>query len=256
MRVEQFEGRELLLSAFRFGRLDHIDSGLIVGMKVHELFEATLPWGSNDARSWTTALAEKTGERAEDVQLRYLLGTAFTTLASPTFLFAVYDVAWRFLVKGQRTGTLPAPSIEGVSLWLDARVDPAPWGMEYALTALAKVRGVVIEATPHWGPDSGGVALFVSEWQVLPGLALGGGADVWVQPEIDFTPPKLGPLGGAAPEAGPRLGVRGYVQARFEAGGLFMGVRLGGKTAGLSGLAPIAAGAEGTALGGVILDPP
>ncbi len=266
IRVENFQARAILRSAVRSRRLDHIDSGLLTGIKIHEVFEASLPWESNDVREWTTILAEKTGGSAEALQTRYLIGSVVTTFTNPTLLYAAYDVGWRFLVEGERTGPLPAPTIDGVSLWFDTHVSPVPWGMEYELTALARVHGVVLEATPRVGHGPGGgsagFAADVSEWRVLPGLVLAGGVDVWVQPEIDFDRVRLGGLGLGVLSSGPpardrgRPGVRAYGETRFEHEGLFFGVRFGGKTRGLSGLASIQAETEATGLVGVILGPP
>jgi hypothetical protein len=156
--VEHNVARASLRASFASGTLNHIDSGLLVGEPIHEVVEAAVPWPANDVDNWTSLQGTRYRRAAKTLQREYLLATAVTNLVNPTFLYSCYDLFWRFLVLGRRTGPMPSLGAGSTALWANAHVNPMPWGFEVELDLLARRQGIVLEVVPHWGAGPGGCA--------------------------------------------------------------------------------------------------
>jgi hypothetical protein len=260
--VEGYAAHAVLVSSFEADTMNHIDSGLLFGEPIHEVFEAILPWSNNDVRRWTTLEASRYRLAPRTLQRQYLVASAITSFANPTFLYSAYDLFWRFLVRGERTGSMPSLRAGEVALWAHPRVTPLPWGLEYRLDLLARWRGRVLDVAPHWGHGPGGrsagIDVDLLGLRVLPDLVIGGGVSAWVQPELDLHEPTLGPIGvlGRPHSQAAEPGARFHAEVRWEHEGWFLGLRIGAKTNGLSGLQPVAACAESVALAGLLLGRP
>lgn len=266
--AEGYEAHAALLSSFQADTLNHIDSGLLVGEPIHEIFEATLPWSNNDVRQWTNLEATRYRASPQAIQQQYLVAVSIANLANPTFLYSFYDLFWRFLVLGERTGSMPSLRVGQVALWANTRITPRPWGLEYELDLLGRWKGNVLEIAPHWGQGVGGrsagIDVNVMGIRVLPSLVLAGGVSAWVQPELTLISNGVA-LGGLAQPGQGTLGHRGqlaepgarfHAEVRWEQPGFFLGFRVGAKTSGLNGLAPVAPSAESVALVGLLLGRP
>ena len=252
--VEAYEAHRSRVSSFEANTLNHIDSGLLVGVPIHEIFEATLPWSNNDVRTWTTMQATQYGASAQTLQRRYLVAASISTLLDPVFLYSCYDLFWRFLVLGKRTGSMPSLQVGHAAVVAGTHVSPVPWGLEYKLDVLGRwPRGSVFEIAPRWGQGPGGtsagVELDATGLRILPDLVVDGGMDLWIQPELSTQAPR-----GSRPSN--KFGARAHADVRWEHPGWFLGFRVGAKTTGLSGLQPIAPVAETVAYVGLLLDRP
>lgn len=260
--VEGHERHEVIVSSFEANTLNHVDSGLLVGEPIHELIEATMPFGGiNDVQAWTGLIAVRHGVSPRSIRRDYLVATAVSGLVNPTFLYGVYDVFWRFLVEGKRTGPMPSIEIGGAALWADTHVSPTPWGLQYELSLLGRWKDQALEIAPHWGKGPGGsfvgIDVQVLEAHVTSHLSVGGGICLWLQPELELSlPVGLGVLSRSPADPPMRPGGGGHVLMRWEEETWFVGVRGDAKTAGLHDLSPIADGGELTALVGLRLDPP
>jgi len=136
-----------------------------------------LPWHSNDARTWTTLQGARYGESPQTIQRRYLISTAVMNLLDPTFIYSCYDLFYRFLVHGERTGAMPSIHVGPMALWAGTHVDPMPWGLEYNLHLLGRFQsGNVLEIAPRAGTGAGGwsagIAVDVLHIHVLPELVV------------------------------------------------------------------------------------
>jgi hypothetical protein len=255
--VEGYEAHAAMVAAFSANTLNRIDSGLLVGIPIHEVFEATLPWATNDVSLWSSLQASRYGVSARSIQRRYLAATIVSTLLNPTFLYSCYSGFWRFLALGERTGSLPSLTVGPTALWADPHVSPVPWGLEYELAVLARwPSGRVLELAPRLGLGPGGTSAGVRVdaigVRVATQLVAAAGVDLWVQPELAVDPVPL----FAATRASTAFGARLHAEVRWDQPGWFVGLRLGGKTRGESGLEPIAPTAEGVAFVGLLLGRP
>ncbi|CAN5922717.1 hypothetical protein BH11GEM2_BH11GEM2_36930 [soil metagenome] len=257
--VEGYEAHAALVSSVEADTLNHIDSGLIVGVSIHEIFEATLPWSSNDVRTWTSMQARRYLTSARPIQREYLVATSIAALVNPTILYSFYDLFWRFLVLGKRTGPMPSVHVGTAALWATDHVSPVPWGLEYELGVLGRwPGGTVLEVSPRWGHGLAGRSLGIKLDMMglrvvpdLPNLVAAAGIDLWFQPELDI---EATTIFGSSPSNTP--GARGHAEVRWEQPGWFVGLRLGAKTKGLSGLQPIASSAETVVYVGLLLGRP
>ncbi len=256
IRVEEYEAHASLLASFEADTFNRIDSGLIVGESIHEVVEATVPFSNSDVRTWTTVQAERNRASTATLRRQYLLSATLTNLLAPSFLYGVYDMVWRYLVLGQRTGPMPSLRVGPVAFWANTHVSPLPWGLDYELDLLARWKGVVFEAQPHFSHGVGGhseaIDLNVSGIRVARSLVFGGGVSLWVQPGVNVISNGV-TLSSANVE---QPGLRVHADVRWEHSFWFLGFRIGAKTNGLSGLDPIAPSIEAIALAGVLLERP
>ncbi|MEO6772062.1 MAG: hypothetical protein ABI467_03460 [Kofleriaceae bacterium] len=256
--VEAHEARYALHTAFESGRLDHLDSGLMFGIPIHEIIEATVPFAQSDVRHWTTLQADHFGGvSAESIQHRYLALVAITSLVNPTFLYSAYDLLWRFLVEGKRTGALPTIRVGPAELWASTHVSPTPWGLELELDVLTKWPDCIVGIAPHAGTgpggSSGGIALAISNVHVSPIVVIAAGLDAWLQPDLAVAAPILF---GTGPRAPTHLGASTFAEVRWDHPGWFVGLRASTKTKVLVDLQPIAASGDVIAFTGLLLGRP
>jgi hypothetical protein len=253
--VEGYEARQLVRSAFAADTQDRFAAGLLVGIPLHEIAEATEPFRTNDVSDWVAVQARRSGVSQRTLQRRYLYSTIAATALDPTFLYSAYASFWRFVGNGVRSGALPGLAIGSLTTWAKPHVTPVPWGLEYELTLLGRWSGYVFEATPRLGisPDvaasSGGLALAASRIPIGPHWFAAGGVDLWAQPTLTLT---SGPIlfGDSAPT---KLGARVHLDLRWEPAAWFVGGLVSAKTEGLDELEPISRGVEGWAFVGVRL---
>jgi hypothetical protein len=255
--VEAYEARQLLRSALAADALYRFDAGLLFGIPLHEIVEATEPFRSNDVSDWVAVQARLFGASTRTIQHRYLYSTITATLLDPTFLYSSYVSLWRFVGEGQRSGALPGLAIGPVTTWARPHVTPVPWGLEYELMLLGRWSGRLFEVTPRLGMSpqvdavSAGLAIAASRIHLFAHWVAAGGVDVWAQPRLKLTTGFIPP--GAQPPAPAKLGARLHIDVRREQRDWFVGGLVSAKTEGLSELDPIARGVEGWVFVGVRL---
>ncbi len=268
--VEGYEVHQVIVASFEANTLNHVDSGLIVGETIHEVFEASEPFKSgNDVRTWTQEMGFRHHASASALQKQYFVGTVISEMANPTFLYSAYDVFWRFVVRGKRTGPMPSIHVGDAAFWANTHVTPTPWGIQFDLTLLGRLRDQAVELAPHWGHGPGGtfaaLDLHLTNAHVVSRLSIGGGLDFWLQPELSVVSQgvKVGEPGGGLGPLRPhphdptaRPGGGGHVIVRWDEPRWYFGLRVDAKSAGLHGLSSIAPGADWTALVGLRLDRP
>ena len=246
--VEAYEARQLLRAAVAADASTRFETGMLVGIRIHEIVEATLPFGNNDVRHWTTVQARLSGVSAQRIQRRYLYSTIVAALLDPTFAYSGYDSFYRFLVEGHRGGALPR-----LPVIARPHVTPVPWGLEYELLALARWSTAQVELGPRLGiaPDasvaSGGLAFaatapIAARW--VGSVAL----DAWLQPALTLSGPVVL---GAPPPHDRKPGAKAFVDLAWHPGAWFVGARFIVKSDGLSELSRYAAGVDGFVYVGV-----
>jgi hypothetical protein len=256
IRVETYEARQLMRSAFADGATTRFDTGMLVGIPIHEIVEATLPFGANDVRAWATLQAQRSAVPMRTIQRRYLYSSIFATLVDPVFVYSCYDSFWRFIALGHRGGALPSVELGGVDVLARPHVDPVPWGLEYELVVLGRSDGAMFEIGPRIGIDpaaswaSAGLALAVRGLRLTPSWHVGGALDVWIQPHLTLTGPVI--FGAPTPND-LRGGARLSLDVAWHRPDWFVGGRVVAKTDGLSDLYVYDAGLEAFALVGVKL---
>ena len=252
--VEAYEARQLLRSAFAADASTRFDTGLVVGIRLHEIFEATLPFGNNDVRHWTAVQARVAGVAVPTIQRRYLYSTIVAALLDPSFAYSAYDSFWRFLVHGHRGGALPSLAVGPLQLLVRPQVTPVPWGLEYELLAVARWSDAQLEAGPHLGIDpaarvaTGGLAI-AARLPIAAHWLGAAGVDAWVQPALTLAGPVV--LGAPPPPPERKPGAKAFVDVAWRPALWFVGARLIVKTDGLSELSRYAAGVEGFVYAGI-----
>lgn len=264
LALEGFQRQQVLRSAFASGRWAHGDAMDYFAWSLHLAGYGALQGG--DVTNWTQAMADRAGVSQADLQRRFLISAALTELLDPVFLYSVYAVFDRFLVFGERSVGSPAIQLGPVALGISTHLEPTPWGCEYRLDVFARTALGVAELSPRVGTGPGGssagLAIAVQRVAIAEHLRLGADADLWVQPQLNvfsegvvFGTPAVDPSGEPTlpPASATVIGVAAHVELTFEQEHWFAGVRAGAKTAGLSGIEPIAPALESVALLGIRL---
>jgi hypothetical protein len=259
--------RELTLhTAFEAGVWGHGDAMNSFAWALHLAGYGALK--SGDVANWTQTMAERSSLQQPGLQQSYLISAALMEFLDPVFLYSVYAIFARFLFHGERSGPLPALQLQGVALAFSTHLDPVPWGVEYRLDLLARTGTALFFLAPRLGVGPGGssagVTLGLRGLRLDDRVRLGAELDCWTQPALSVVsegvalgPPPVGPPGApASPPPAGRVGASGRVELVFQHGPWLAGFRLGAKTAGLSGVDPIAPALETVVLLGVRLEPP
>ncbi|TMQ14066.1 MAG: hypothetical protein E6J91_16585 [Deltaproteobacteria bacterium] len=185
-------------------------------------------------------------------------------LLDPFFLYSVYAIFDRFLVFGERSVPVPAICFQGIPLGVSTHLDPVPWGVEYRLDLLARTALGTVVLAPRVGAGPGGssagLVLGIQGLRLDERVRLGADLDLWLQPELSVLSegvvlgrPPLDPPG--PPSRAPRkVGAGVHLELTFQQDHWLVGFRAGAKTAGLSGIDPVAPALESTIVLGLRLD--
>ena len=271
IQVESYQLHECVVSSFEADTLNRIDAGLMVGEPIHEIVEATLPFKTiGDVRNWSALEATRYHVPASSIRGEYLAGTVITGLSNPTFLYGLYASFWKFIVRGERTGPLPALHAGPFAFLATTHASPTPWGIEYGMSILGRLHGDVLEVAPHFGQGPGGRFMALDadlvSLHLTPHVSVGAGLNVWRQPQLSVTssgsvvgaPTLSGALGAYSKNREPSSenGVGGHALVRWERGVWSVGLRADAKSTGLYDLSPIASDFEVSALIGLRLGRP
>jgi hypothetical protein len=265
LALESFQRGQVIRSAFSSGTWSHGDAMYYFAWSLHLAGYGALSGG--DATNWTQVMAEQYGLQQPDVQRSYLIAAALMELLDPLFLYSVYTIFGRFLIFGERGGPVPSLQLAGLSLGLSTHLDPVPWGVEYQVDVLARTDLATLVLAPRFGTGPGGksagLALGFHGFPLEERLRLSAEVDLWIQPELNVLSegvvlglPPPGPPGTPEPAPAPRpqVGIGGRVEVTYQQGHWLAGVRAGAKTAGLSGIDPIAPALESVVVVGLRLD--
>ncbi len=256
--IEAYEARQLARSAVTANASSHFDTGMLFGIPIHEIFEATLPFGDNDVRHWAELQALLGGVPMRAVQRRYLYSTIVATLLDPTFVYSGYDALWRFVVEGHRSGALPTLSLGSTRLTARPHVSPVPWGLEYELLVLGRSPAFGFEVHPRLGIDprdrvaSAGVGVAASRIPIGSRWRAAVALDVWAQPPLRLSGDVVAAVPGTRRDV--ELGARAHLDVAWLRDGWHVGGRLMGKTDGLSEVDAYRRGIEAVVYAGLDLE--
>lgn len=247
-RVQVLQQRHLALSAFRAGELTRGDAVLYVGNAALAMAQAI---GAEDIANAARGRGLDAG-----VYRRPYLASLPLVFLDPVFLASLYLGAYRYLVRGDRTGVFPSFRLPGGRFAVTSRVSPVPWGVEHNLDLLFGTRSLTVDLTVRTGLGSGsyGIDLSLLDYPITRVLRGGMSVSVFTHPGFRFGSLPIVTFGTTPLER--VVGSAGYLRFEFVGPGGFFGVRFGAKTMGLLDERPLAAGAEGLLIGGVSLDSP
>lgn len=241
-QAQEWLARAVSFGAFRTGTLTHGDAFVYQFEALHRA--ATVLVRGGDYNAHLAHLSVRYGARISDEHGASLASALITTSLDPLFWFSFYAAYVRFIVRGERAVAYPALTVgRGVRVSFTSRLLFVPWGREQQIDLYVATRYAAFDAALRvgTGPGSGSIGLSLSAMQVRPmrWLRLGAQLDLWAQPALSVLE-----AGGTTPSPSAseaRFGVGGSVLAELLAGSGFVGIRIGGKSAGLVAEQPYAA---------------
>jgi hypothetical protein len=250
MAVESAQ-RLLLLDEVELSQQwSHGDEMVYLLLGLHSLSQA---YNGTDRATWIGLQAEAGRDSSTQRSSQFLAATAVLELFDPNFLFCLYALFWRYLVMGERVVAAPSIPLPRSRLSLTTHLDPVPWGMEGAVAATLGLKDFSLRLTPRYGSGPGGSSMGLdvagSGLRVGP-LRLAAEVDLWVQPVLDVVSERT-PVGGPGRVGQSRAGVMARVEVDYLLPRWLVGVRAGAKTAGLSGVWPVAPAFEAVAVFGL-----